>query len=203
MSLNDSIHQLSREHLKTSPDGQLRHAPALLTELRNAVTPGNNGSSGGASGPPIPINPGAVDMLNSMTNDAKTDYREISGNAWPGDLETLLQHIARMTLPADWHNYLERVTLEWVDRITAFLWPVKPRRKLTGKTCPACGLALHGDERAVCLSLGCWDDDGNLAKIGDWDIACGSCGAEWAGDQVSWLIRALDTPDAEVLTHAS
>ncbi|MDN4644941.1 hypothetical protein [Arthrobacter sp. PsM3] len=202
MSLNDNIHQLTREHLKIGPDGALRQAPALLAELRNAVTPGNTGSAGGASGPPIPINPEAVDMLARMAGDAKADYREITGNPWPGDLETLLQHIAAMSLAADWHAYLERLTLEWVNQITAFLWPIKPRRKLTGKTCPACGLALHGDERAVCLSLGCWDDDGNLAKIGAWDIECGSCGAEWAGDQVAWLLRALDTPIEDVV-HVS
>jgi len=198
MSLNDHIHQLSREHLKTAPDGQLRHAPALLTELRNAITPGNSGSAGGASGPPIPINPEAVDMLGRMTMDAKADYWDITGIAWPGTLEALLQHIATMSLEAAWHDYLERVTLEWVDQITAFLWPVKPRRKLTGKTCPACGLTLHGDDRAVCLSLGCWDSDGNLAKIGDWDVACAACGAEWSGDQVSWLLRALDTPSLDI-----
>jgi len=198
VSLNDHIHQLSREHLKTGPDGQLRHAPALLAELRTAVTPGNSGSAGGASGPPIPINPEAVDMLTRFTTDAKKDYTEITGQHWPGTLEALLQHFAWMDLAPDWHAYLERITLEWVDQITAFLWPIKPRRKLTGKTCPACGLAHHGDERAVTLSLGCWDDDGNLAKIGAWDIECGSCGAQWSGDQVSWLLRALDTPNVDI-----
>jgi hypothetical protein len=198
LSLNDHVHQLSREHLKTSPDGQLRHAPALLAELRGAVTPGNSGSVGGASGPPIPINPAAVDMLTRFTKDAKADYTEMTGKHWPGTLEGLLQHFAWMDLAPDWLAYLERITLEWVDQITAFLWPVKPRRKLTGKTCPACGLTLHGDDRAVCLSLGCWDDDGNLAKIGEWDVECGSCGAEWAGDQVAWLLRALDTPKTDM-----
>jgi len=92
MSLNDHIHQLSRDHLKTAPDGSLRHAPALLAELRNAVTPGNSGSAGGQSGPPIPINPEAVDMLTRYTSDAKADYTEMTGESWPGTLEALLQH---------------------------------------------------------------------------------------------------------------
>ena len=197
MSLSDNVHVLTRPHL-TNHDGTLRHAPALLAELRNAVTPGQNGYGGGASGPPIPINPEAVDMLARMTNDAKTDYREIAGHAWPGTLETLLQHIAGMSLDADWHNYLERVTLEWVDQINAFLWPVKPRRKLVGKVCPSCGWATYGEERKTCLSLGCWDDEGNMRKIGEWDIECGSCEAGWAGDQVIYLLRALDTPESDV-----
>lgn len=201
MSLADHCHQLAREHLKTGPDGKAHKVPALLDELRNAVTPGNSGSAGGASGPPIPINAEAVDMLGRMEAAAKTDWHEMTGTHWTGSLIELLRTLTLMAAAPEWHTYLERVMLEWIDQITAFLWPVKPRRKLTGKTCPACGLSLHGEERAVTLSLGCWDEDGNLAKIGDWDIACGSCGAEWAGDQVAWLLRALDTPGV-VLTHA-
>lgn len=198
MTLADHIHQLAREHLKTGPDGKAHKVPALLEELRAAVTPGNSGSAGGVSGPPIPINAEAVDMLARLEAEAKTDWHEMTGTHWTGDLVELLRTLTLMAAAPEWHAYLERVTLEWIDQITAFLWPVKPRRKLTGKTCPSCGLALHSEDRAVCLSLGCWDDDGNLAKIGAWDITCGSCGAEWVGDQMAWLLRALDTPGAEI-----
>jgi hypothetical protein len=198
MSLQDNCHQLANEHLKTGPDDKPHKVPALLEELRSAVTPGNSGSAGGASGPPIPINAEAVDMLASIEAEAKTDYHEMSGERWTGNLVDLLRHIAGMELDPEWSAYLERVSLEWIDQITAFLWPVKPRRKLTGKTCPSCGLSMHGEERKVALSLGCWDDDGNLAKIGAWDIACAGCGAEWAGDEVSWLLRALDTPQIDM-----
>jgi hypothetical protein len=202
VSLNDHIHQLSREHLKTAPDGSLRHAPALLAELRNAVTPGQNGYGGGASGPPIPIDPAALDLIRAIESEARRDYAEAIGKYWTGTLEALLQAYPDAPISAEWEAYLDGVTLGWVDQITAMLWPVKPRRKLTGKTCPACGLALHGEERAVCLSLGCWDDDGNLAKVGAWDIECGSCGAQWSGDQVSWLLRALDAPIDDVVEVA-
>lgn len=201
MSLKDHIHQLAREHLKTGADGKAHKVPALLDELRAAVTPGNSGSAGGASGPPIPINAEAVDMLAQMEAQAKVDFQEMTGVRWVGTLRELLWCTSLMDLAPEWDVYLGRVTLDWIDQITTFLWPVKPRRKLTGKTCPACGLSLHGEDRAVALSLGCWDVDGNLAKIGDWDIACGSCGAEWSGDQVSWLLKALDTPGVE-LTHS-
>jgi len=199
LSLNDSVHQLTRPHLTQARDGSLREMPPLLAELRLAVTPGQNGYGGGASGPPIPIDPAALDLIRAIESEARRDYAEAIGNAWHGTLEALLQAYPAAPISAEWEAYLARVTLGWVDQITAYLWPVKPRRKLTGKTCPACGLALHGDERAVCLSLGCWDDDGNLAKIGAWDIECGSCGAEWSGDQVSWLLRALDTPKDDVV----
>jgi hypothetical protein len=198
MTLQDSIHQLCREHLRTGPDGKAHKVPALLDELRAAVTPGNSMSGGGASGPPIPINADALDLLHEIETAAKSDYYEMTGVQWTKDLARLLPWIVSLDLTDEWRAYLERVTLEWVDAINAFLWPVKPRRKLTGKTCPSCGLALHGEERKVTLSLGCWDSEGNLAKIGDWDIECAGCAAGWSGDQVSWLLKALDTPNVEL-----
>jgi hypothetical protein len=203
MSLNDHIHQLSRPHLRTAPDGSLRHAPALLDELRAAVTPGHAGSAGGGtSGPPIPINPNALDLLTEIETEARRDYFAMTEAPWSGDLDALLIRFTMMDMTQEWDNYLTHVTSDWVDRITAMLWPVRPRRKLTGKVCPACGWATYGDERKVCLSLGCWDDDGNMRKIGEWDIECASCEAGWAGDQVAYLLRALDTPTIEQEVNA-
>lgn len=198
MGLNDSVHQLCREHLRTAPDGKAHKVPALLDELRNAVTPGRNSSAGGASGPPIPIDPDALDLLREIETEARRDYHEITPRYWDGSLEALLQRLATMDLTPEWDNYLRHVTSDWIDRISAMLWPVKPRRKLVGKVCPSCGWATYGEERKTCLSLGCWDDTGAMKKIGTWDIACASCEAEWVGDQVSWLLKALDTPSGEL-----
>lgn len=203
MSLADHIHQLAREHLRTAPDGKAHKVPALLDELRNAVTPGRNSSAGGASGPPIPIDPDALDLLREIETEARTDYLEMSGTYWTGSLSGLLQHLPGMDLTPEWSNYLTRLSLEWIDRISAMLWPVKPRRKLVGKVCPSCGWATYGEERKTCLSLGCWDDAGAMRAIGTWDIACASCEAEWVGEQVSWLLKALDTPESAELTRSS
>lgn len=159
-------------------------------------------SGGGASGSPSPINVSALDLLRDIETEARRDYREVTGYAWPGSLEGLLQTVAAMDeLEPQWSNYLTHVTLEWIGAITAMLWPVKPRRKLVGKVCPSCGFATYGEERKTCLSLGCWDDAGNMRAIGTWDIECAACEAGWTGDQVAYLLRALDTPE-EVLTHS-
>ena len=199
MGLQDNIHQLTRDHLKTGPDNKPHKVPALLEELRAAVTPGHAGSAGGSSGPPIPINPNALDLLAEIETDARTDYAEMTGERWPGDLIGLLRAVAILNLTPEWSSYLERVSLEWIDKINALLWPVKPRRKLVGKVCPSCGWATYGEERKTCLSLGCWDDEGNMRAIGTWDIECASCEAGWAGDQVTFLLRALDTNDKEIM----
>lgn len=203
MSLADSIHQLCREHLKTGPDGKAHKVPALLEDLRNAVMPGNSMSGGGASGAPSPINVSALDLLGEIETAAKTDYYEMAGVHWTKGVERLLPWIAGLDLTPEWNNYLSHVTQDWVDKINALLWPVKPRRKLVGKVCPSCGWATYGEERKTCLSLGCWDNEGNMRKIGEWDIECGSCEAGWTGEQMIFLLRALDTPEEEVLTQAS
>lgn len=201
MRLRDSIHQLISQHLKLDNEGKGRMVPALLDDLRAAVTPGRNSSGGGASGAQLPINPAALDLLREIETEARRDYQEITGELWAGGLDFLLERVLTLDLAPEWDAYLHRVTLEWIDAINAMLWPVKPRRKLTGKVCPSCGEAYYGEERKVCLSLGCWDDDGNMRPIGTWDIECAGCEAGWSGDQVSWLLRALDTPDEE-LTQA-
>lgn len=201
MTLADNVHVLTREHLSQDKQGNLRTIPALLAELRLAVTPGRNSSGGGGSeGAPIPIDPTALDMLGLIENEARKDYAEATGAVWTGELEALLQSYPHSQISAEWEAYLARVTLGWVDTITAYLWPIKPRRKLVGKVCPSCGSATYGEERKTCLSLGCWDDTGAMRSIGTWDIACASCAAEWVGDQVAWLLKALDTPSVE-LTH--
>jgi hypothetical protein len=201
MTLRDSIHQLTSEHSKFGPDGKAHKVPALLEELRNAVTPGRAGSAGGSDGgPPIPINPNALDLLAEIEGQARRDYFEMTDTPWSSTLEELLQRFAQMDLEPEWSAYLERVSLEWLDTITALLWPVKPRRKLVGIACPSCGFATYGEERKTCLSLGCWTDDGNVRAIGTWDIECASCEAGWAGDQIAFLIKTLNTPE-DVLTQ--
>lgn len=196
--LRDNIHVLTRPHL-TNPDGTLRHAPALLAELRAAVTPGRNssGGGGGGEGAPSPINLGALDLIGEIETEARKDYAEATGTVWHGELEALLQSYPDAQISAEWEAYLARVTLGWIDQITAQLWPVKPRRKLVGKVCPSCGFAVHGEERKTCLTLGCWDSEGNMKKTGDWDIECGGCGAEWAGERVAWLLRATGTNEED------
>lgn len=203
MSLQDSIHQLVREHLKTGPDGKRHTVPALLDDLRKAVTPGRNSSGGGPSSPPIPIDPAALDLIREIEATARTDYQEMTGNRWTKDLDRLLSWIAGLDLTPEWDAYLSRVYLEWVDQITALLWPVKPRRKLTGITCPSCGQAFHGEERKVCLSLGCWDDTGNLRPVGKWDVECAACNAGWSGENMAWLLRALDTPPETIVAEVA
>ena len=123
MSLRDNVFQLCSPHLKTGPDNKPHKVPALLDELRAAVTPGHAGSAGGSvGGPPIPINPNALDLLSEIETDARTDYAEMTGERWPGDLIGLLRAVAILDLTPEWSGYLEHVSQDWIDKINAMLW---------------------------------------------------------------------------------
>lgn len=196
MTLRQSIQELTETHLKMGPTGNPVQAPSLLSELRAAVKPGNDGgTSGASSSAPIPINPDAVDLLSSITHEAHVDYVEIHGTRYRGPLEGLLQTHA--SLDGEWEAYLEGVTIGWIDRINGLLRPTKPRRKL-GVECPSCGQRFHGEGRAVCLTADCWGPEEQLLHPSAWHVRCEGCDAEWVGDNLKWLIAALNAPEQVV-----
>lgn len=196
MSLRANIQELTETHLKMGPTGKPVQAPSLLSELRAAVKPGNDGGGGGASSSaPIPINPDAVDLLSSITHEANVDYFEIHGVRYRGPLEGLLQTHDRLN--DEWGAYIEGVTLGWIDRINGLLRPTKPRRKL-GVECPSCGQRFHGEGREVCLTADCWGPNEEMLHPAAWHVRCEGCGAVWVGDDLKWLIAALNTPSQEV-----
>lgn len=200
MTLRGNIQELTETHLKMGPAGKPVQAPSLLSELRAAVKPGSDGGSGGASSSaPIPINPDAVDLLREISEGAATDLWEMRGFAIskPCSIEQVIRGLDP-AIDFDWHAYLERVTLEWVDAINGMLRPTKPRRKL-GVECPSCGQRFHGVERAVCLTADCWGPNEEILHPAAWHVQCEGCGAEWVGDDLKWLIAALNTPSREVV----
>ena len=73
MNLSVNINRLTRSHLTTGPDGKPMRRDALFTELEAAVKPGNDGSQGGKSGPPIPINPSAIDLMTGLDRSNPPD----------------------------------------------------------------------------------------------------------------------------------
>lgn len=192
MSLRANIQELTETHLKMGPAGKPVQAPSLLSELRAAVKPSPGGVGGsGAQAAPIPINPDAVDLLSSITHEANVDYFEIHGTRYRGPLECLLQ--SHGELSTDWELYLEGVTLGWIDRINGMLRPSKPRYKL-GVECPSCGQRFHGEGRAVCLTADCWGPNEEMLHPAAWHVQCEGCGATWVGDDLKWLVAALNTP---------
>ena len=167
---------------------------ALFVELDAAVKPGNDGGNGGKSGPPIPINPSAIDLMVAIKRDAHADHYEMRGFRFKGTVTELLDSYlvpVFADLNDEWTEYLEHVTMDWVDRIDALVRPRKPRRKLA-VPCPHCGETFHGDEREVCLTANCWGADETMLPQHQWDVRCGLCGNEWVGhDAMVWFLKAM------------
>lgn len=183
------IHQLTQPHLSNG-----EHQPPLLTRLRAATTPGNDGASaGGDSGNPVPINLSAVDLLLKIEMEARDEYRHYRRLAYVGSLESLLRDLTGTPwteLPEDWEQYLTDKASGWIDAIMGLLYPKKPRRRLH-QPCPACGVKYHGPDRLPSLTLNCWDEHEDMMPPAKWDASCEACGAEWHGDEVQWLSRTL------------
>ena len=195
MSLSGNIHRLTSTHLTTGTDGKPVKMPALLMELEAAVKPGNDGSGNGSTGKPIPINAGAVDLAQAIRKDAQTDHVELRGFRHPGTITELLQsYLVPIFTDIDneWAEYLEHVTLDWVDRIDNLVRPRKPRRKL-GVACPHCEQKFHGEEREPALTVNCWGKDETMLPQGQWDAKCSACGAEWIGhDAMVWFLSSIN-----------
>lgn len=193
MTLRDSIHRLNSEHL-TLVDGRAVKAPALLDELDRAVG-GDLGAAGGSvssAGVKIPIDADALDLRARIHAEILDIHHEMIGQPFKAHPRRLLGLWANggATIP-EWETYIERMSLEWIDRIETKLGMKAKARKLTGTPCPACGQSVHGDERSVCMSLACYDDRGALLKHSAWTATCAACGATWAGDEMTWLVKAL------------
>lgn len=185
------VHQLTQKHLS---QGEC-HQP-LLTRLRNATTPGSDGGkAGGDGGRPVPANLSAVDLFCKIEMAARNEYRHYRGFVYVGQMENLLRDLIGTPwteMPEDWEQYLAGKASEWIDEILGLLHPAKPRRRLH-RPCPACGVKYHGKDREPALTMNAWDEHEEMMHPSKWDASCVACGAEWHGDNVQWLSRALVT----------
>ncbi|TQJ60493.1 hypothetical protein FBY30_2761 [Arthrobacter sp. SLBN-83] len=184
------VHQLISTH---RTGGELH--PPLLTRLRDAAKPGNDGGKAGSSdsGKPIPIDATAIDLFCKIETRARKEWLHLRGFVYVGKLENLLWDLISppfTELPEDWDLYLYDLATSWIDEILGLLNPTKPRRKLHSP-CPACGVKYHGERRTPALTLNCWDENEDMVHPSKWDAACSACGAEWHGDEVQWLSRTL------------
>lgn len=192
MSLRANIQELTETHLKMGPAGKPVQAPSLLSELRAAVRSDIAASTqGGSGGRGLLIDAAAMDALRDIDQEARTDYAEMNGEWFAGVLEDLLSTYAKVEPPAEWLAYIERVTLEWIDRITETLGRKAPVRKLDGIDCPACGQSVFGEERTTCLIVHCYDESGDMLKAWEWTVECRACEASWPNDKVANLLLSL------------
>ena len=196
MGLSDHLHQLTAEHMTMTDTGEFTKAAPLLAQLRAACTSDFAVGRGGGGGAGMSVNSQAVKLEVEIKEQALNEHFEMTGNEYRGNLVALIQSWA--TLEGDWRDYIERVTLDWIDGIRAMLEAKRPPWR-PSLPCPACSQRFYGPEREPCLAVHYWDDGAEaIAPPSAWIAKCDGCGAEWNGDNLKWLRAASDTPDKVV-----
>lgn len=197
MSLAGNIQELCSEHLTTADDGSFVTAPPLLAQLRAASGSKLGMPGGGAGGAGMIVNARAVALENEIREAVLYEHFEMAGAEYRGPLVKLLKSWPLINLD-EWQDYLEHVTLDWIDKIRALLEAKRPPWH-PSINCPSCGQRFHGAEREPCLSIHYWDHDAEeIAHPSQWMAECEGCGAEWTGDKLKWLRAAADTPIKEM-----
>lgn len=183
--------QLTEPHL-TNHNGRIGKVPALLSELREAVSGSSSGDVGGGSSSKqrILVNAQALDLLQLIDAEVKSAYSDRFGQGAP-TLDTCIQLIAASDHPADWAAWLTELFQGFIARIEATLRPKKLRR-LDNVACPSCDQSVHGEDRATCLYLDCYADEHKTLKhSSEWSVECAGCGATWGSGDMQWLLVAL------------
>lgn len=162
--------------------GKIVTAKPLLTQLSEADRDGGTSTT---SERPIPANVNAIALMQDLLREAEEHQYEMTGND-NGSLWTIIATWETIT-NTEWANYLEHVTLDWIDRINAIIQPTRPRRPLM-QPCSACGEKYAPGEdgkRIPAITAWVWDSLGErVSKIDHWDVNCSACGAQWHGKEV-------------------
>ena len=187
MSLSDNIHRMTRPHMTRSSGGPIT-VPSLLDQLAAAVHPSAAGGASGGSKIRIPIDAGAMSLHQDIDREAREHHRDAFGLDKFDTLEAIIQSFNEAPSP-DWSTFLEHVTLDWVDRITALLEPAKPYRP--SHACPACEQRFHGEDNAPTLAVYWRDEDGKQRHPHEWVMECGACTAQWSGKELGIIAHTI------------
>ena len=196
MSLADNVHVLTSEHMTLADTGEYIKAPPLLAQLRAACTSTiavGRGSGGGG----MVVNSKADKLEKVIKEAALYEHFEMAGAEYRGSIVGLLRTWPLINID-DYQEYLEHVTMDWIDSIRQLLEARRPPWK-PSLPCPACSQRFYGPERDPCLEVHYWDHDAEtMAHPSQWIAKCSGCGAEWNGDNLRWLRAASDTPEKVV-----
>lgn len=197
MTLADNIHRLVSEHMTKTDAGEFIKAPPLLAQLRAAVTSDFAVGRGGSGGAGMMLNSKADKLEKQIREDMLFEHFEMAGTEYRGSLVALLKTWPLINLD-DYQDYLEHVTLDWIDSIQGLLEAKRPPWR-PSLPCPSCGQRFYGPEREPCLAVHYWDDEAEkVAHPSLWIAKCDGCSAEWNGDDLKWLRAVSDTPGGEL-----
>jgi hypothetical protein len=196
VTLRLNVDTLVNDHLTTGPDGSLVHAEALLNRLEAAVHPTNGGgATTQATKAKLPLDAGALALWQDLEREARDNQWEML--ATTGTLRGILRSWAASVPYPGWKDHLTTVTERMVERVRAYLDPVKVYRP--SAPCPACGVRFHGEDRHPVLSVVLESAPGVWLPVTEHVLTCAACGAEWAGEAYMWITRSIRA-DSEKIT---
>lgn len=190
MTLRSLAQELTQPHLKMIGE-RIGKVPALLTELRDAISGSSDtGTGGSTSKTRILVNANALALRQDIEDEIRLGYANRYEDAAP-NLETCITKIGNSPHEPDWEQWFTE-KLQWAkDQIETMLRPKKLRR-LDGIECPSCQQKVFGEERETCLYADCWADNENLRHPTEWSVHCKACNAQWTGQKdIAWLLVAL------------
>ena len=198
MTLADNIFRLTAEHMTMSDTGEFVKAPPLLAQLRAASGSSLGAQGGGSGGGGLVVNAKAVKIENEIREAALYEHFEMAASEYRGSFVALIRTWPLIDID-EYQDYLEHVTLDWIDKIRSILEAKRPPWR-PHMPCPACSQRFYGAEREPCLAVYYWDDDAEMiAPPATWIAKCDGCGAEWNGDNLKWLRAASDTPERDIV----
>lgn len=182
-ALHDLVDPVQRKVLRDGGHTTTHTAPSLLNQLRTAGgTSGETGGGGRGSTNPIPVDPGALDLLGEITAGAVDVHDRALEHTQPtieDHLRTAAALAARWTNPED-IDWLSWWLKHWSHAITNQLDP--KRRWHLAEACPAChaSMAKRDDNGETVLVPALLVDNATGAD-------CQACGAHWAPEQLEQL----------------
>lgn len=191
MTLRSLAQDLTEPRLKMY-NGRIGKVPALLTDLREAITHSSSGGESSEDGLPLPLNTKAVEMLHHIQRMSDEDHCNRYGQRFTGTLEQLIKKVGEdENHPDEWKQWYERVYLQWCDEINEMVRPTK-YRNFDGTPCPACGQVVHGPERETCVYLDCYiQGTKELRHVTTWKAHCRGCSATWEWEGIKFLLASI------------
>lgn len=192
--LSDNVHRLTKPHttrVETDEGFKVATLPPLIDQLRAAKTPSGGAGHGGApTKQRLPIDAGAFDLFEEIEAEAKQLLAACSlARAKPRALEDVIvrYRAAIQGFGAAEVGNAAVVTERWISRIEDALTP-PPQRRPMQQPCPSCGELWDCMVPERRWALTAWTQGPMTA----WEVYCSACGAEWLGQDISFLLRATN-----------
>jgi predicted RNA-binding Zn-ribbon protein involved in translation (DUF1610 family) len=210
----DLIHRLTREtpgYVQRDDKKEIRLRGGLLEQLRQAMFGGMEGTGGSSSfGSKPPIDAGALDLLNEITEQATVVLAAVTGKPTPfGQAEDYVREWSEntaeekqyvVTSPAttsagavfdERYEYTAyNLAKRWVQRVEDFFEP--PRSREVKAPCPSCSeryvYRLKDGEVIQSPAVNIRIDRETGVSI---DARCSNCGNEWPRSQFEVLAKLV------------